>query len=77
MFSADCYLSVISAFLSVMMTEPSRGGRVKQQNEKKEEEDVWTAIKRTTNRKCKSADAPAVVFGLAAAAATVKSKQHE
>ena len=32
----------------------------------KGEEDVWTAIKCTTNRKCKSADAPAVVFGLAA-----------
>lgn len=39
------------------------------------EEDVWTAIKRTANRKCKSANAPAVVFGLAAVA--VKSKQHE
>lgn len=43
--------------------------------EKRGEEDVWTAMKRTTNRKCKSADAPAVVLGLAAV--TVKSKQHE
>ncbi len=25
MFSADCYLSVISAFLSVMMAEMSKG----------------------------------------------------
>lgn len=62
MSRADCYLSVISAFLTVMMAEMG----------KKEEEDVWTAIKCTTNRKCKSVDAPAVVFGLA-----VKSKQHE
>jgi len=48
---------------------------VKQQNERGEEEDVWTAIKCTTNRKWKSADAPAVAFGLAVV--TVKSKQHE
>ncbi len=48
---------------------------MKHEKEKREEEDVWTAIKRTTNRKWKSADAPAVVFGLTAV--TVKSKQHE
>lgn len=36
----------------------------KQQNEKIDEEDVWSVIKRTANRKCKSADAPAVMFGL-------------
>ncbi len=45
------------------------------EGEESGEEYVWTAIKHTTNRKCKPADAPAVVFGLDAA--TVKSEQHE
>ena len=53
-FCADCYLSVISAFLSVMTAEMSKrdGGRAKRQNEGRDEEDVWTAIKCFTNRKC-------------------------
>lgn len=74
MSSADCYLSVISAFLSVKMAEMSKK-EMRYSEAEREEEDVWTAIKCTTNRKCKSADAPAVVLGLTAA--TVKSKQHE
>lgn len=61
--------------------EEERLGSGRREREREEgwvggaEEDVWTAIKRTANRKCKSANAPAVVFGLAAVA--VKSKQHE
>lgn len=36
----------------------------RREGEESGEEDVWTAIKRTTNRNCKPADDPAVVFGL-------------
>lgn len=71
MFCAACYLSVISAFLSVLIAEMSKDGEADQcekkggeRGEKRGEEDVWTAMKRTANRKCKWMGAPAVVLGL-------------
>lgn len=48
---------------------------MKQVRETREEDDVWTAIRRTTNRKCTFADVPAVVSDLAAV--SVQSKQQE
>lgn len=75
MFCADCYLSVISAFLSVTMTEPeqSRGAEKGDERGERKKSGQQSSRPQTGNVSLRMPQ----LLCLALVAVTVKSKQHE